>query len=130
MAEREDERPLPGRLVAPSTVSCRALFLAFLIYQRSAPHCAGGGPNWCYWPGASRCISGTPALQEVAAKTMQLVLEFGTLNDAGLLLVALPGVSPPGGNVDPRLLAVVVAVTLSPGKVAECMISPPAPTTS
>ena len=41
------------------------------------------------------CIPGTPALQEVAARTMQLVLELGTLMDAGLL-VALSGLSPPG----------------------------------
>ena len=34
------------------------------------------------------------------------------------------------GKVDPRLLAVVVAVMLSPDKVAECMISPPAPAVS
>ena len=54
MAEREDERPPPGRLAAPGTVSCRALFLAFLIYQRLVPRCAGGGPSWCYWAGASR----------------------------------------------------------------------------
>ena len=34
MAGREDERPPPGRLAAPVTVSCRATFLAFLIHQR------------------------------------------------------------------------------------------------
>ena len=34
IAEREEEQPLPGRLAAPGTVSCRALFLAFLICAR------------------------------------------------------------------------------------------------
>ena len=34
MAGREDERPPPGRLAAPVTVSCKATFLAFLIHQR------------------------------------------------------------------------------------------------
>ena len=51
MVEREDEQPLPG---APGTVLCRALFLVFLSYQRSAPRCAGGGPSWCYFLAASR----------------------------------------------------------------------------
>ena len=54
MAEKEDERPSPGRLAAPGAVSCRAPFLAFLIHKRSASRCAGGGPSCCSWPGASR----------------------------------------------------------------------------
>ena len=33
----------------------------------------------------ARCIPGTPALQKVAARTMQLALELGALVDAGLL---------------------------------------------
>ena len=56
MAEKMDERPSSGRLAAPGNVSCRALFLAFLIHQRSAPCCAEGGPSWCSWPGASRVL--------------------------------------------------------------------------
>ena len=34
MAGREDERPPPGMLAVPRTVSYRAPFLAFLIHQR------------------------------------------------------------------------------------------------
>ena len=34
------------------------------------------------------------------------------------------------GKVDPRLVVVVVAATLSPDRVAECMSRPPAPAVS
>ena len=57
MAGREDERPPPGRLAAPVTVSCRATFLAFLIHQSFSNeeelvgHQAGGT-----WPMA-RCAT-------------------------------------------------------------------------
>ena len=82
MVGREDKRPPPGRLAAPGTVSCRALFLAFQIHPRSAPRCAGGEPSWVRLAG---CIPGTPALQKMAARTMQLALELSALMDAGLL---------------------------------------------
>ena len=46
MTEREDERPPPGRLTAPVTVSCRATFLVFLIHQR-----VDVGLLWCFQDG-------------------------------------------------------------------------------
>ena len=97
------ERPPPGRLAAPGTVSCRALFLAFQIHPRSAPRCAGGEPSWVRLAG---CIPGTPALQKMAARTMQLALELSALMDAGLLW-RFTDSPPPGrgdvGHVDLRL---------------------------
>ena len=43
MTEREDERPPPGRLTAPMTVSCGATFLVFFIRQR-----VDVGLLWCF----------------------------------------------------------------------------------
>ena len=50
MTEREDERPPPGRLTAPVTVSCRATFLVFLIHQR-----VDVGLLWCFPDGTPGC---------------------------------------------------------------------------
>ena len=72
MAGREDERPTPGR--TPGTVSYRAPFLASPLCWRRTELAL-----------LARCIPGTPALQKVAARTMQLALELRALVDAGLM---------------------------------------------
>ena len=55
MAGREDERPPPGRMVAPVTVSCRATFLVFLIHQR-----VDAGLLWRF-PGGTRGCEPPPS---------------------------------------------------------------------
>ena len=81
-----------GKLAAPGTVSCRALFLAFLIHRSALPPLCWRRTELVLLAG---CILGTPTLQKVAARTMQLALELGGLKDARLLWRFLDS-SPPG----------------------------------
>ena len=134
----EDERPPPGRLAAPGTMSCRATFLVFLIHQGVD---AGllwhflGGTRGCEPPPSSRsecsrrllCPAGSRGPRAHAGRGCGVSLRHGGAADVPRGNVSGPKVKSEGADVpgsDSRCLR-VLHVGPRWGRLARTVSGPP-----